>query len=257
MTCKRLALWVLVLAVQSPLAALATGMGPVLANSPFVDFTDADYEQFFASAKQAADGPVGGAKIDWSNAETQAHGTVHSTRAFRRQEGDCRELRGENTARGRTQPFRVTVCKGANDQWLLAPSEPAPKETPAAAAAKPGFPTTLPASFSGVLPCADCPGMKYLVEFHDDGNYRLRTTYLGRGEGGAGLSVEDAGAWQLVAPENKRVTLRSDRDTTLSFAIKDGDTLRLLDATGHEFKTKLNYDLKRTAVYTPISAPNR
>jgi surface antigen len=256
-TCKRLALWVLVFAVQTPCTALATGLGPVLANSPFADFTDADYEQFFASAKLAADGPVGAANVEWSNAATKARGTVQSTRAFQRQEGDCRELRGENTARGRTQPFRVTVCKGANGQWLLAPSDRAQTATPPAAAVSPGFPTTLPASFSGVLPCADCPGLKYLLEFHDDGNYRLRTTYLGRGDGGEGESVEDAGAWQLVAPDNRRVTLRSDRNTTLSFAIKDADTLRLLDAGGREFKTSRNYELKRDAAYASIPAANK
>lgn len=253
---NRVTLWVLLIACQIPLAHGASGLGPVLKNSPFANFTEADYKQFFAGAQQAADGPVGGPGIDWSNAASGARGSVKSTRAFQRPEGDCRELRGDNTARGRSEPFRVTVCKGADGKWLLAPSEPSPKAAPSAATTKPGFPILLPASFSGVLPCADCPGLNYLIEFHDDGTYRLRKTYQGRGAGGAGENVEEAGAWQLVPPENQRVTLRNDTNATITFIIKDGDTLRLVDAKGHEFKSKLNYDLKRAAMYAPIPAAN-
>ena len=93
-TRNRVTHWPLLLAWLAPLGALASGLGPVLQNSPFTDFTEADYKQFFASVGQAADGPVGGPGFDWSNAASGAHGTVKSTRAFKRQEGDCRELRG-------------------------------------------------------------------------------------------------------------------------------------------------------------------
>ena len=266
MTCNRVTLLPLLLACLAPLAAYATGLGAVLKDSPFTDFGDADYKQFFVAVKQAADGPVGGPAIDWSNDASGAHGTVKATREFQRQGGDCRELRGENTARGRSEPYRVTVCKGADGKWLLAPSEPktSPKATampsaatPAAAAASAaavaaGFPRKLPASFSGVLPCADCPGMEYRVEFHEDGSYRMRTTYLERGDNGTGKNVDDTGAWQLVY-DGARVTLRSDGNTTTTFVIRDPDTLRLVDKNGDEFKSELNYDLKRAAVYEPNS----
>ena len=183
MTRHRVTFWLLLIALQIPLAHGASGLAGVLKNSPFVGFTDADYKQFFDSAKRAAEGPVGADSIAWSNtASGGAYGKVQSTRAFHRQEGDCRELRGENTARGLTEPFRVTVCKSADgSSWLLAPTEPEQKPAPAAAADPTGFPVKLPASFSGVLPCADCQGMRYDLEFHEDGSYRLRTTYLEKG----------------------------------------------------------------------------
>ena len=257
MTRNRVTLWPLLLACLAPLAAHAAGLGAVLQNSPFTDFTDADYKQFFVAVKQAADGPVGGPASDWTNQASGAHGTVQSTRAFQRQEGDCRELRGDNTARGRSEPYRITVCKGADGKWLLAPSEPKPKKQaqPAAApAAAAGFPRKLPASFSGVLPCADCPGMEYRVEFHEDGSYRMRTTYLERGDNGTGKNIDDTGAWQLVY-DGARVTLRSDGNTTTTFVIRDSDTLRLVDENGDEFKSELNYDLKRATVYAPIAQP--
>ena len=63
--------------------------------------------------------------------------------------------------------------------------------------------------------------------------------------------VDDAGAWQLVL-DGQRVTLRSDRNTTTTFGIRNPDTLRLLDKNGQEIESKLNYDLKRAAVYAPI-----
>jgi surface antigen len=239
-------------------ATAASGLGGVLNNSPFTQFTEADYQQFFAAVGQAAEGPVGGPAVNWANAASGARGSVNVLRAFQRPEGDCRDLRGENTARGRSRSYRVTVCRAPGSQWRLMASEPPPSAAPPkpAAAAAPvarsdGFPTTLPASFSGMLPCADCPGLQYHIEFHDDGSYRMRMTYLERGANGAGKDVDDAGAWQLVL-DGQRVTLRSDQNTTTTFAVRNPDTLRLLDKNGKEISSGLNYDLKRATPYTPI-----
>ncbi len=254
MTRYRLTFWLLLVALQIPLAHGASGMVGLLKNSPFGSFTDADYKQFFASAKRAAEGPVGGDVIKWSNTGSGgAYGQVQSTRAFHREEGDCRELRGQNTARGKAEPFRVTVCQGKDGSWRLAPTEPEKMPAPAPAADPTGFPVKLPASFTGVLPCADCPGLKYVVDFHEDGSYRLRTTYLEKGPDHKGSQVDEAGAWQLVS-YGARVTLRNENNQINTFLIKDADTLRLLDPKGSEFKSKLNYDLKRDALYAPLDA---
>jgi len=244
-------------------AAAASGLAGALKDSPFTQFTDADYQQFFAAVGQAAEGPVGGPAVNWANAASGARGSVNILRAYQRPEGDCRDLRGENTARGLSEPYRVTVCRAPGGKWRLMASEPPAKAAPAkVAAAAPvaapaartaGFPTTLPASFSGVLPCADCPGLQYHIEFHDDGSYRMRMTYMERGANGAGKDVDDAGAWQLVL-DGQRVTLRSEQNTTTTFAIRNPDTLRLLDKNGDEISSGLNYDLKRATQYTPIES---
>ncbi len=228
----------------------APGTGNTFANSPLAQFTDEDYKQFFDSVRKAASGEPGGAPVDWANAASGAHGTVRYTRALQRPEGDCREMQGKITVRNQTEPYRITVCKDPQGEWRLATNSPAASVAPAP---KTGFPRSLPASFEGVLPCADCPGMAYRIDFRDDGSYRMRTTYQERGANGSGKDVDEAGAWQLVL-DNKRVTLRSDANTTMTFAIRDPDTLRLLDKSGHEFKNKLNYDLKRNPTYTPIEA---
>ncbi len=247
----RLIPWLLIAASCLPLAHGASGLGQVLQNTPFVDFTEDDYKQFFAAVKQAADGPVSAPAATWSNTKSGAHGDVQSVRAFHRSEGDCRELAGTNTARGRDAPYKVTVCKASDGSWRLAPSEPQAQAAPPPAANAAGFPVKLPASFAGVLPCADCPGMKYQLEFHEDGSYKLRTTYLEKGPDHKGLNVDDAGSWQLVS-YNKRVTLRDDKNNTVTFLIKDPNTLRMVDAKGDEFTTNLNYDLRRDEAYSPI-----
>jgi uncharacterized lipoprotein NlpE involved in copper resistance/surface antigen len=256
----RQTLWIwlfgaLLLVVQDPPVSAQTGL--TLQNSPFSQFGDSDYKQFFAAVGEAADGPVGGPAIDWTNAASGAHGNVQSVRAVPRPEGDCRELQGSNTTRSHSEPFRVLFCKDAKGEWRLLSTLPRSKAAPAAVAAAPapagmGFPTVLPASFSGVLPCADCPGLQYHIEFHDDGSYRMRMTYLERGANGAGKDVDDAGAWQLVL-DGRRVTLRSDaNNTNTTFEVVGPDTLRLLDKSGQEISSKLNYDLKRAAQYAPI-----
>ncbi len=249
----RVTLWIwllgaVLLVVRDAPALAQTGLTP---SSPFSKFSDEDYKEFFASVQRAANGPVGGPAIDWANAASGAHGNVKSVRAEQRPEGDCRELQGRNTTRGLSEPYRVLFCKDTKGEWRLLSTLPRGKSSTSAATAKAGFPTTLPASFSGVLPCADCPGMEYHVDFHDDGSYRMRTTYHERGPNGSGKDVDDAGAWQLVM-DNTRVTLRSDSNTTTTFEIVDPDTLRLLDKGGNEIKTRLNYDLKRATTYAPI-----
>ncbi|MGH7742907.1 MAG: copper resistance protein NlpE N-terminal domain-containing protein, partial [Candidatus Eiseniibacteriota bacterium] len=35
-----------------------------------------------------------------------------------------------------------------------------------------------PASFAGLLPCADCPGIRYRIDFLKSGSYVQRATYL-------------------------------------------------------------------------------
>jgi copper homeostasis protein (lipoprotein) len=105
---------------------------------------------------------------------------------------------------------------------------------------------SLPASFVGILPCADCPGIRYTLNLWPDQVYALRMEYLER-EG----AFDDIGRWEL-APENKRLTLRGGREAPLLFAVRDRDTLRKLDGEGREIDSKLNHDLARAAALAPF-----
>jgi copper homeostasis protein (lipoprotein) len=100
-----------------------------------------------------------------------------------------------------------------------------------------------PATYTGVLPCADCPGIHYTLNLWPDRAYFLRMTYLGKGQGD-GESFDDIGVWTL-SPDEKTLTLRGGREAPVMFSIKTRDVLRKLDLKGKEIASKLNYDLVR------------
>ena len=104
----------------------------------------------------------------------------------------------------------------------------------------------LPASFSGDLPCADCPGIRYQLDLFSDHVFFLRMIYLGKDE-----SFDDIGAW-AVSSDDKTLILQGRREAPARFSIEDEVTLRQLDLEGREIASALNYDLKRTASLQPI-----
>jgi len=112
----------------------------------------------------------------------------------------------------------------------------------------------LPASFMGVLPCADCAGIRYVLDIRENKKFVVRMTYLGKGEG-EGTSFEDIGSWSL-GPDGQMITLRTDSESTvpLHFAIVSPQTLRKLDSEGKEIQSQFNHDLTRTEPYQPLVA---
>ena len=104
----------------------------------------------------------------------------------------------------------------------------------------------LPATFIGTLPCADCPGIRYQVDLLPDHSFVSRMTYEERS-----TRLDDRGHWQL-APDGKTLVLQGGSGAPQKFAVADGDTLRKLDIDGHEIVSRMNYDLKRVATFTPI-----
>lgn len=101
----------------------------------------------------------------------------------------------------------------------------------------------LPASFSGVLPCADCPGIRYLVNLFPDKSFFLRTTYLERG-----VAVDDAGRWTL-STDGTKLLLQGEREMPWQYALK-GDVLSRLDSEGREIDAR--YQLRRKQAFEPI-----
>ena len=124
--------------VLAPALVTAAGLGSTLKGAPFQYFTDADYESYFDAARKASAGPIG-QRLEWSNPKSGARGTMTATRDFRAHGTDCRELRGENTAKNRTEPFRIAMCKATDGTWRLAPIEPS---APPGSAPKPPGPQT-------------------------------------------------------------------------------------------------------------------
>lgn len=98
----------------------------------------------------------------------------------------------------------------------------------------------LPASFTGVLPCADCKGIQYLINLLEDGAFMQRTTYLreSRDE-----SVYEIGAWSLAS--DQRTLMLSGGGSNAYWSLKSSNTLRKLDQNGRDIVSNLPYELKR------------
>jgi copper homeostasis protein (lipoprotein) len=121
------------------------------------------------------------------------------------------------------------------------PVEPAPRPLPVVEL------RNLPTTFSGTLPCADCPGIKYELNLFPDDSYFLRMTYLGRS-----VAPRDTiGSW-VLSSDRRVVVLGGERETPDYWAIRDAITLRKLDVAGQPIASKQSWDLRRVGSVTPI-----
>jgi copper homeostasis protein (lipoprotein) len=105
-----------------------------------------------------------------------------------------------------------------------------------------------PSSYLGILPCANCSGIRYTLNLWPDKAFFLRMTYLGKGQG-EGDSFYDIGQWRI---DDEILTLMGGKEASQMFAIKDADTLRKLDTEGKEIQSRLNYDLTRSERFEPL-----
>ena len=105
----------------------------------------------------------------------------------------------------------------------------------------------LPASFTGRLPCADCPGIDHHLDLWTDQVYHLRREWLGdpprvRGE---------AGRW-YVDPARSALVLYGASEAPLQFEIAGPDRLRLLDVAGRPIVSDLPYELDSLGRLEPV-----
>ncbi|TVR47077.1 MAG: META domain-containing protein [Rhodobacteraceae bacterium] len=96
----------------------------------------------------------------------------------------------------------------------------------------------LPATFSGTLPCADCPGIEYHLDiWNEDQGYALRRTYLERDH------VEDElGRW-YVDPVRNALILEGTGNARSEWQITPDQDIRLLDQEGEPIVSDLPYTL--------------
>ncbi len=104
----------------------------------------------------------------------------------------------------------------------------------------------LPATYVGMLPCADCPGIRYHLNMFADNVFHLRMTYLERPAAG---DLDDIGSWALSS-DGRTLILKGGHEGQEMFAVKGPQTLRKLDLEGGEIASSLPYDLERAAAFT-------
>ncbi len=100
-----------------------------------------------------------------------------------------------------------------------------------------------PATYSGILPCADCEGIRYTVNFWSDQVFFRRMTYLGKGEG-EGAGFDDVGRWRF-SDDGRSLILSTKDETPDRFAIEGRDLLRKLDLNRPPVESELNYTITR------------
>jgi copper homeostasis protein (lipoprotein) len=133
-----------------------------------------------------------------------------------------------------------------------APAPAAPDEGATEAVAVAGI--TLPASFMGVLPCADCEGIDTTLTLDAGFRYRLRSRYVGK-PAGQDTFVE-AGRF-AVSDAGTRLALYGPTAGTVIFAVQGPDQLTRLDTSGEPIASQLNYTLRRAPALDPIPEPGR
>ncbi len=142
----------------------------------------------------------------------------------------------------------VVMTAGCASTGDVAPSEDriaiVVQGTPSPTAAAAPF-ASLPATYVGVLPCADCPGIRYHLNLLSDNVFNLRMTYLERPAAG---DLDDIGSWALSS-NGQTLILKGGREGQDMFAIMGPQVLRKLDLEGGEIASSLPYDLERAATF--------
>ncbi len=111
---------------------------------------------------------------------------------------------------------------GSAPPQTTSPPPPAPAGSAAAPAPR------LPGTYTGTLPCADCPGIDTTVTLGPDGMARVARVYR---EHNDGQPFTETGRWAL---SGERVLLTMGDGQTLFFRPgREGSTLTLLDTQGN------------------------
>ncbi|WP_440121858.1 copper resistance protein NlpE [Tenacibaculum sp. Ill] len=81
--------------------------------------------------------------------------------------------------------------------------------------------------YEGVLPCADCEGIKTTIQLKDNGTYTITTKYLGKGEED---TVEGSFKWDVTGTV---ITLLNDEKEPYKLKVVEG-AIQKLDIEGKE-----------------------
>jgi heat shock protein HslJ/uncharacterized lipoprotein NlpE involved in copper resistance len=118
-------------------------------------------------------------------------------------------------------------------------------------AAAPALPSaSLPATYIGTLPCADCAGIDWQLDLAADRSFELRQTYQGKGPAAA---IRRTGQWRLDEAAGK-LSLESPGQPAIRLATPAPDRLRLLDGQGQAIDSRFNHELKRLPQALPARA---
>lgn len=111
-------------------------------------------------------------------------------------------------------------------------------------AAPTAAPPLIMASYTGLLPCADCESQEVVLNLLSDSSYQRKTLYMGRKSTGPGSNeLTDTGKWAM-----KGDTLILESKHAPGKYVKENENLVQLDRQGKRMTGKLadKYVLKQT-----------
>jgi copper homeostasis protein (lipoprotein) len=103
-----------------------------------------------------------------------------------------------------------------------------------------------PGTFTGVLPCADCEGIRYHLDLWSDHAFHLQREWMGQD-----LIRYDIGRWSLDSGR-KVLILETGGQMVAQFEAAHPKALRLLDPKGHHIQSTLNYTIKSNGRLEPV-----
>lgn len=105
-----------------------------------------------------------------------------------------------------------------------------------------------PATYLGVIPCADCEGTELHVNLLDDFTFMTKQVALGKSEN----AYITTGKWEFT-DSTQTITLKSINQSPRKFVITGYTTIEMLEIQGKEIKSELNYTLTKKENYEPIT----
>jgi copper homeostasis protein (lipoprotein) len=103
----------------------------------------------------------------------------------------------------------------------------------------------LPATYRGVLPCADCEGIRHHLDLWPDHVFHLRREWLGRD-----FVRDELGTWRVDAARGA-LLLEGGGEMPLQFERLGDGRLRLLDLDGRHIDSQLPYELTSDGTLDP------
>lgn len=107
---------------------------------------------------------------------------------------------------------------------------------------------SLPASFRGTLPCADCEGIRHHLDLWPDQYYHMSREWLGRKD--ATARRDEIGRWYAYA-ERGAIVLHGASEMPLFWQVMAADRLRQMDMAGNPIDSDLSLDLTSLGTLEP------
>jgi heat shock protein HslJ/uncharacterized lipoprotein NlpE involved in copper resistance len=156
---------------------------------------------------------------------------------------------------GKVSAVIVCITLGCLSFQAVDQAQNTPSNTSAIGKAAMAASIVPPVTYSGVLPCVACAGREFTLSLRPDGLFVLRQVYLSK-EKGKDKTLVEQGSWRSTT-DGGRLSMWGGIELHQQFAIRDADTLRMLDDRGREIQSTLNYDLVRSKTFDPIEQPFR